>query len=888
MTLLLLGVTASALLSGTVASADAPVPVAIANAGVLGSLVSGLKAVVPGVAITNTTGGSVALAQSIAAGTQPADLFGSADAGVNQLLLGDANGNKETWFAAFARNEIVMQYSPSAADPHAADFAKAAAGQEPWYQPLITGPPINTCRTSPDADPSGYYTLFVLQLAAEFYNLPNLKTQVLGDDRNPAQMSPACSADGKTLANGGLDISFTYLSSALGSPGTPFIALPDQVNLGDPAFASLYATAMFTNSAGQTFHGGVIRPSIAPIQGSASPAGGETVLSYIFQNQASLLSQFHFLSSGLYAGGDPTTIPAELRPYFDLRSMQVTVDASGGACSSDNFQVSGAGVTVVGADKQKAGQCELTLDVTAGQTGLRDLTVVRGKGKKSGQTITNAVDLSQAIPVVPDFLNPSAPPPTPPATPVFNETPRVTIQDSPGNDLVPFAPLTLTTTQLAQLPAKTVTLPDGTTETGPTLSSLLAQAGFTLISSCKNDQLHYWIEAASLDGSAAAISDGELDPNFGNNQAILSIEENGVPLAVPRLAVPGDKTEARDVPDVFDITVGRAAQQLPQSGGNTGCTPPGYTPLATPPAAAGSVLINGEVSSPAAVVTWGQLQARPQIDQIDTFNQGSTPNEREEKGPTLYDVLSSTEPELASVPEDDTRLYVEATSSEDGASALASWDELDPARNNTQDLLSLGESSLAPNVSPFHLFIPPDGTDTGPRLTTPGDVRGGRYDFGVQIVTVSRVPVVPGPAAGTGLNLQGANIRNTPLDGAYLVGANIQGANLNGGELADAFLVDAILQGANLNNADLAGALLNGADLESANLHGADLNGANLTAADLTGANLTGADLTGAILTGADLTGANLHGADLTNVVWSNTTCPDQTNSDDHGGTCTT
>ena len=86
----------------------------------------------------------------------------------------------------------------------------------------------------------------------------------------------------------------------------------------------------------------------------------------------------------LYAGGDATTIPAELWPYFNLRSMQVTAHAPGGACSPDNFQVSGAGVTVVAADKQKAGQCDLTLDVTSGQTGLRDL-VVAGKGKKGGR-----------------------------------------------------------------------------------------------------------------------------------------------------------------------------------------------------------------------------------------------------------------------------------------------------------------------------------------------------------------------------------------------------------------------------------------------------------------------------------------------------------------------
>src|SRR5262249_2244017 len=138
-------------------------------------------------------------------------------------------------------------------------------------------------------------------------------------------------------------------------------------------------------------------------------------------------------------------------------------------------------------------------------------------------------------------------------------------------------------------------------------SSLLTQAGFKLISTCKNDQLHYWIEASSLDGSGAVISDGELDPLFGNNPAILSVEENGVALTAPRLAVPKHKSAARDAGNVFDIAVGRADQQLPQSGSNTGCTPPGYPAIATPPAAAGSVLINGAVSSPSAVVTWDQL-----------------------------------------------------------------------------------------------------------------------------------------------------------------------------------------------------------------------------------------------------------------------------------------
>jgi ABC-type molybdate transport system substrate-binding protein len=398
--------------SGGIATADSGT-VAIANAGVLGSVVTALKGSVPGVTITNTTGGSVALAQGIAAGTQPADLFGSADASVNGYLLGSANNNKERWFAALGRNQIVVQYSPSPSDPHATDFAKAAAGQEPWYQPLITGPAINLCRTSPDADPSGYYTLFVMQLAEKLY--PKVATQlkaVLGDDRNPVQTSLTC-ATGKSVGAGTLDVSFTYLSGAIGTTGTPFLRLPAAINLGDQSQAANYATASFTNSAGQTFHGGVIRPSIAPIANSTNPSSSDAVLAYVFQNQGKLLwFTFGFTPSPLYAGGDPAAIPPDLRQYFDLRTLQVTVAAANDACSKGRLQVSGAGVTVIGAKPQSGGQCLVTVSAAALQSGMRDLRVLSADPSTTSghigisQTFAKEIDLSAAIPVVPSFLKP--------------------------------------------------------------------------------------------------------------------------------------------------------------------------------------------------------------------------------------------------------------------------------------------------------------------------------------------------------------------------------------------------------------------------------------------------------------------------------------------------
>jgi Bacterial Ig-like domain (group 3)/Pentapeptide repeats (8 copies)/Fibronectin type III domain len=91
---------------------------------------------------------------------------------------------------------------------------------------------------------------------------------------------------------------------------------------------------------------------------------------------------------------------------------------------------------------------------------------------------------------------------------------------------------------------------------------------------------------------------------------------------------------------------------------------------------------------------------------------------------------------------------------------------------------------------------------------------------------------------------------------------------------------------ATLAGCNLKGVNLSGADLSGANLKGADLSGANLSGADLSYANLSGANLSGANLTNANLFGAATKGANFNKVTWSNTNCPDSTNSNVDGGTC--
>jgi len=128
----------------------------------------------------------------------------------------------------------------------------------------------------------------------------------------------------------------------------------------------------------------------------------------------------------------------------------------------------------------------------------------------------------------------------------------------------------------------------------------------------------------------------------------------------------------------------------------------------------------------------------------------------------------------------------------------------------------------------------------------------------------------------SGCNLSGANLTGADLSGANLTASNLKGTNLTGTNLS----------GTNLAGSNLSNAPLSGANLSNANLSGANLKGANLSGANLSGANLSNANLTGANLTGATLTGAITTGAIFKSATWSNTICPDGTNSNSHGNTC--
>jgi uncharacterized protein YjbI with pentapeptide repeats len=79
---------------------------------------------------------------------------------------------------------------------------------------------------------------------------------------------------------------------------------------------------------------------------------------------------------------------------------------------------------------------------------------------------------------------------------------------------------------------------------------------------------------------------------------------------------------------------------------------------------------------------------------------------------------------------------------------------------------------------------------------------------------------------------------------------------------------------------------MNGANLSNSSWSGVRFSGTHFVGANLTSADLLNAKLTSVDLSDANLTGADLRGTDVSSVKWSNTTCPDGSNSNTQNNTC--
>jgi len=172
-----------------------------------------------GYTLVDTSHGSGTLAADIKNKVAVADVFVSAAPADDTILMGSANGNWVSWYAAFATSPEVLGYYPKSKFAH--DLQTM-----PWYK-VITMPGFRLGRTNPSQDPGGVLAAEALNETATAQHLPALKT--LATETSDEYAEDPEEAD---IQTGQLDAAFMYEADA-NSQGSPFVKLTGTNLAGD-------------------------------------------------------------------------------------------------------------------------------------------------------------------------------------------------------------------------------------------------------------------------------------------------------------------------------------------------------------------------------------------------------------------------------------------------------------------------------------------------------------------------------------------------------------------------------------------------------------------------------------------------------------------------------
>ncbi len=184
----------------------------------------------PDVIFETEASGSNAAARKISELGRQADLMMSADYTViDKLLIPDF----ADWNIQFARNAMVIAYTDRSlyADEISADN---------WYE-ILTREGVIYGHSNPDADPCGYRTLLVWQLAEKHYGVPGLYAR-LDEHCPPENVRPKSVELIALLQSGDMDYAWEYRSVAV-QHGLKFVELPAEINLSMAEHADFYKQA---------------------------------------------------------------------------------------------------------------------------------------------------------------------------------------------------------------------------------------------------------------------------------------------------------------------------------------------------------------------------------------------------------------------------------------------------------------------------------------------------------------------------------------------------------------------------------------------------------------------------------------------------------------------
>lgn len=266
------------------------------------------------------------------------------------------------------------------------------------------------------------------------------------------------------------------------------------------------------------------------------------------------------------------------------------------------------------------------------------------------------------------------------------------------------SPATYSRSALAALPQTTFFSVTAQTWRGGTRTEVdqgvsletLVNTSSPVLPSAKNALLRVIVTVRGRFGTQRTFALGELDANFGNHPAYLVLTEDGAPVFRPELAVPSDTGGARSVPDVSEVGVAVES------------------PAVVAPPAVGALTV--EDGARTTVLTAAELASLPQQTLTVSFGGPSGVQTHTETGPILDEVLR------AAHIRPDFNTWVAGVGSDDYIAAVTPAEAWVGGRPLLVSLVEDGQTFISQGE--------------GPRLVTDGDVKGGRYDSGMEDLVV--------------------------------------------------------------------------------------------------------------------------------------------------------
>ncbi len=184
----------------------------------------------PQVQVQKEAAGSRVCARKITDLKLPCDIMASADYAVIDDLLIPSHA---AYNIQFATNEMAIMYRPDS------KFAKEINGRN-WYKILLRKG-VEYGHSDPNADPAGYRSQLVWQLAEKYYQVPGLYHRLTA--ACPVQNVRPKETDLIPLLQAGqIDYLFIYRSVCL-QHHMPYVSLPAEINLGSQKYADFYKQA---------------------------------------------------------------------------------------------------------------------------------------------------------------------------------------------------------------------------------------------------------------------------------------------------------------------------------------------------------------------------------------------------------------------------------------------------------------------------------------------------------------------------------------------------------------------------------------------------------------------------------------------------------------------